>query len=551
MSFDLFRHKIISWNPGYYPDINTANAAQQKCYLYIRKNIFIGKYVDIKNQDAYLYYMAQEFLSIVVSSLDETMLKKLFRGYKNVIKLYSDEKPRVVGYFYPGFFALNFKLGRDDEQIEEELSSYISFCLKNKVTGATDLIIAMYVKFMNRNEYDYIDPALLPVFARTDLRQSLTEIGKKHFSKVLEATKDILNADFAQSGINYLYKMYDFHYGSLKIDNYIGLSIFDPERDERPYGTIIPSAKNLLIPSCNETKRISFIKNLLRESENLVRVESGLQRVGEGWVSETLLYRQLKKAFDDIEVVQHASPAFLGRQHYDIYFPEYKIAIEYQGDQHFRPIDYFGGEEAFISGQERDKKKRELSRKNGVTQIDILPGYDLKDILTQIADGMKKTMSDDELSFRLKAAQGTTADTDFEKNLSKSIKAINSKTDKTIDEDRLLTQKMNELLAKRKKSWYAGRDFLDEVSNTEAERMIAEYHRISAISKTDPAESNRQAKKLFDSGYHAPAIYERMAINYHKLKEYDTELDLLLQAKVDYGFNFDDRIKKLLKRLAI
>lgn len=32
-------------------------------------------------------------------------------------------------------------------------------------------------------------------------------------------------------------------------------------------------------------------------------------------------------------------------------------AIEFDGDQHFRPIEYFGGEEAFINQQERDKRK--------------------------------------------------------------------------------------------------------------------------------------------------------------------------------------------------
>ena len=538
MNFSLFKRNITPWNPGYYPDVNTANATQQKCYQYIKKNVCVGRYVDIEGQDAYLYYMAQEFLSIVTSFSSRITLKELFRGYENVIKLYSDEKPKVISYFYPGFFALNFKLGMNDEQIKEVLSSYISFCLKNKMAGATDLVIAMYIKFTDCDECDYVDPELLPIFARTDLKQSLTEIGKKHYSKVLEMARDILNADFTQSGINYLYK----------IDDYVGLSIFDPERDEQPYGAIIPAVKNLLIPSFNETKRIGFIKNLLREAENLARDESGLQRIGEGWVSETLLYQQLKRAFDDIEVVQHASPAFLGRQHYDVYFPEYKIAVEYQGDQHFKPIDYFGGEKAYALGQERDKKKRELSRKNGVTQIDVLPGYDLKDILEQITKNMKRPMTDSELSARLETAQKTKADTHFDKDLSKSARNINSKTNKIIDEDQLLTQKMNELLAKRSKSWYAGQDFLNEVSDAEAERMIAECHRISTLSKTDPAESNRQAKELFDSGYRAPAIYERMAINYHKLKDYDAELDLLLQAKADYGFNFDERIKKLLKR---
>ena len=68
MNFGLFKRDITPWDPGYYPDINTANATQQKCYLYIKKNVCAGRYVDIEGQDAYLYYMAQEFLSIVTSS---------------------------------------------------------------------------------------------------------------------------------------------------------------------------------------------------------------------------------------------------------------------------------------------------------------------------------------------------------------------------------------------------------------------------------------------------------------------------------------------------
>ena len=53
-------------------------------------------------------------------------------------------------------------------------------------------------------------------------------------------------------------------------------------------------------------------------------------------------------------------------QSLDIYLPDYKIAIEYHGRQHFYPNTQFGGEEQFIITQERDKRKYEKCIENGV-----------------------------------------------------------------------------------------------------------------------------------------------------------------------------------------
>lgn len=50
----------------------------------------------------------------------------------------------------------------------------------------------------------------------------------------------------------------------------------------------------------------------------------------------------------------------------DFYLPDYRIAIECQGEQHFRPVDYFGGKERWQSLQVRDRKKKELCDKMGI-----------------------------------------------------------------------------------------------------------------------------------------------------------------------------------------
>jgi len=124
-----------------------------------------------------------------------------------------------------------------------------------------------------------------------------------------------------------------------------------------------------------------FATQLTRESEDTCREEMGLPRVGEGWISETSLYYAVKKAFPNFEVIQHARPEWLGKQHIDIYLPQRAIAIEYQGEQHNQPIAYFGGHTAFLHTQRRDRRKQRLCKENGIRLIYVHPGYKPEDII--------------------------------------------------------------------------------------------------------------------------------------------------------------------------
>lgn len=110
---------------------------------------------------------------------------------------------------------------------------------------------------------------------------------------------------------------------------------------------------------------------ITRQAENDVRKATGVPLVGEGWVSETELLYRVRQLLPDIEVIHHGQPKWLGRQHFDIWIPSMSIAIEYHGLQHFRAIDFFGGEDAFKQGQERDNRKRELCHKNSVNLLEI------------------------------------------------------------------------------------------------------------------------------------------------------------------------------------
>ena len=57
---------------------------------------------------------------------------------------------------------------------------------------------------------------------------------------------------------------------------------------------------------------------------------------------------------------------WLGKQSLDFYLPDYKAAIECQGEEHFRPVEFFGGEEAFKEQRNRDKIKKKICNENNI-----------------------------------------------------------------------------------------------------------------------------------------------------------------------------------------
>ena len=121
------------------------------------------------------------------------------------------------------------------------------------------------------------------------------------------------------------------------------------------------------------------------EPENGIRQSLGLPLVGEGWISETNLFYEIKNHFNSELVIHHGKPSWLGRQHLDIFLPELNIAIEYQGAQHYKPIEFFGGKQGLKKNKERDERKRNLCEINGCDLIYVYPEYDLENVIKKIS----------------------------------------------------------------------------------------------------------------------------------------------------------------------
>lgn len=104
------------------------------------------------------------------------------------------------------------------------------------------------------------------------------------------------------------------------------------------------------------------------------------------WKAEHGAFLALGTMLPNVEIVQHASPIWLAPQHLDIYLPTHKIAIEYQGEQHYRPIEIFGGAEGFAATVRRDETKRRLCALAGVRLEHIHFAEDIEVRLRQIAE---------------------------------------------------------------------------------------------------------------------------------------------------------------------
>ena len=133
-----------------------------------------------------------------------------------------------------------------------------------------------------------------------------------------------------------------------------------------------------------ENKLVETFSIYVDSLQNKFRISRGIPRIGEGWVSETNLFYLVKQKFDQYEVIQHASPKWLGRQHLDIYFSNLNIGIEYQGKQHNEPVSFFGGEEAHLKTLERDDRKKKLCYENNCTLLFVYPETITEDFLKEL-----------------------------------------------------------------------------------------------------------------------------------------------------------------------
>jgi hypothetical protein len=282
-------------------------------------------------------------------------------------------RPGQREYHYPRNFKADQRLSVSDKKALKTKPKYIFF--KSEIRIETDTLIKLYDRIP---DMDVFLPSKLSVW---EWRQTFYDIknGEAFFCTCFK--KALQEKDDRTERNVHPHIFYALQNKSFK-DNICSLCTKEPSElyyCHEMYGSKVKVKYGAYIQ-----KIMLENKTAEKEAENIVRKMVGYPLIGEGWVSETALYKRIKAAFPKIEILHHGRPKFLGRQEYDIWIPKYKIAIEYQGVQHHKVVEHWGGEEGLAKRKELDKKKLEVSKENDVILVHVEEGYDFPKLLEKL-----------------------------------------------------------------------------------------------------------------------------------------------------------------------
>jgi hypothetical protein len=134
-------------------------------------------------------------------------------------------------------------------------------------------------------------------------------------------------------------------------------------------------------------------KDLLGQAARWLR-QAWDEEIGKSqWVSENQLFQLLRRHLKSFRVEQHARPVWIEPQHLDVYIPDVSIAVEFMGEQHYRPIDFFGGRAGFVEVQLRDRRKQQLCSSNGVELVYVRFDEDIPTRALEIAEQVNQKIN--------------------------------------------------------------------------------------------------------------------------------------------------------------
>ncbi len=363
---------VPEWK-GYWPILEYASDKQKEFYDFWKEQFEKNIIVDIKGNLCYLFVY---IYSIIKHFINDKDINKLLLNFAKMDIGYGDKYYSITHYLQSWLFDAYLYIGNYDDAWKvkkiqgfyniEDAIDFKARCKDTSINGEELLYI------VNKTNYN-----------------SLTKFGKKH---VIEITKlfDIYLKEFYKTHEKSLIKYFTYKLENrrLKNNNWYAKSIGKGNATFWMFGGI-PGIAGVPLYYKKITEKvykqiINEACNIVRECENKVREEKGIYKIGERWIDETELFNKLCKAFPKEKIIHHGKPTWLYRQHLDIYFPKRNIGIEYQGVQHQKVIQYFGGEEALEERKNLDEQKRFLCKKHNCKLIYVYEDYDIKEIIKEI-----------------------------------------------------------------------------------------------------------------------------------------------------------------------
>jgi len=404
--------KVPSWNT-YYPSLENVDNEIKEFYYYFVQNVETLKYIYVWENLSYIfcyvYSVIEDFLlnnKIEILEQKLTNIKELYSHTKVIDYInnwLSDSYIYIWDYKNAWSYKKQWFINLEDViffnsvlwDIHLNWDLFIKIFWKQSITKFWKENIEFITKFVDLflNDFHFEhNTNFIDYFFRDfkNINSLDSEIWINKYEKFFDTSiefEQAKNIDIRLSQ-NYNNKCPYFHFSKKGLFHWIIMSITESSTTNFEFWTITFSCPKtfsndiLVIYPWEIIKQalVNYAKKIIRESENSYREESWIPKIWEWWVSETDLYYKIKNNFSFIDVIHHWRPEWLWRQHLDIFIPKYNIWIEYQWQQHLKPVDYFWWEEAFKKQKRRDNLKLKKCKKNNCNLIYVYEGYEIEEV---------------------------------------------------------------------------------------------------------------------------------------------------------------------------
>ena len=157
------------------------------------------------------------------------------------------------------------------------------------------------------------------------------------------------------------------------------------EEETKRTGT---SCYNCLCSKCNQIKviRATNLRQGVTQGCSCEKMSHGERKISQ-ILKELNINFLTQKTFQDY-INKYNNSNFK----MDFYLPDYNCCIEYNGIQHYTPVEFFGGEKEFKYRQDLDEQKRQYCLKHNIKYI-VIPYTDYKELNKQyIQNKLKEVM---------------------------------------------------------------------------------------------------------------------------------------------------------------
>ncbi len=290
---------IPQWNT-YYPSLDDATPEQRRFYAYWLRETERGRRVDIEGNLSYAFVYLYSTIETFIQYGDLGRLLARFDRIRDACSDY-DKVTQTIRYWTGDAYLF---LGYYDQAWDYLKASYIRVCD----------VINLRSKCMDTA----IDGHTLIRLAR-ESGSLLTKFGKEHRLQVAELASLFLQDFHRENGQNFIeFFCRQFNFRSLTELDFKTLRRFFSNDNEfftwrtnyeeqktKSKGTyehylfsgvplMLPAQRVYIqfesVPYIIEVAALNEARRIIRESENTVRTELHLPRVGEGWIAETVLY---------------------------------------------------------------------------------------------------------------------------------------------------------------------------------------------------------------------------------------------------------------------